>query len=212
MLFLLFFALWPSAAPAPGAPVILVLGDSLSAAYGIPRDAGWVSLLQRRLDTKKWDYRVVNASISGETSRGGRYRIAPTLEEHRPAIVILELGGNDGLRGLSLAETESNLAAIIETCRRYRATVVLVGMRLPPNYGKTYTGKFQDVYSRLASSFRLPFVPFLLEGIADRPELFQSDGIHPTAAAQPAILENVWKVLLPLLKHRKGRPDPLNAP
>lgn len=188
------------ALPAQAAPTILVFGDSLSTSYGIAADAGWVSLLNHRLKQTGYNHQVINASISGETTRGGLQRIGQSLATHRPAIVILELGSNDGLRGLPLEAARSNLDAIIRVCRKERAQTLLVGMRLPPNYGKIYGDRFQDMYAELARKYRLSLVPFLLEGIADKPELFQSDGLHPTAAAQPVLMENVWKQLRPMLQ------------
>lgn len=182
------------------AATVLVFGDSLAAGYGLPQDQGWVSLLARRLHAEKFDYKVVNASISGETTLGGANRIAAALEMHRPAIVVVELGANDGLRGASLDAMRGSLEAIIDACRRANARVLLVGMRMPPNYGKDYTEKFQSIFSEIAKSRKLPLVPFLLDGFADRREFFQADGIHPAAAAQPVMLETVWKELLPLLK------------
>lgn len=187
------------AAPSWGAPVLLVYGDSLSAAYGIPREAGWVALLERRLAERAPAWRVVNASVSGETSAGGRARLPAVLDRHRPAIVVLALGANDGLRGLAPGQTSANLADMIETARRHGARVLLVGMRLPPNYGSAYTREFQAVYPELARQGGTALVPFLLDGIATRPELFQADGLHPTAAAQARILDNVWRGLAPLL-------------
>jgi acyl-CoA thioesterase-1 len=181
------------------APVILVFGDSLSASYGIPADSGWVTFLEQRIHQKKPGYRVVNASISGETTSGGRYRIEQVLAEHRPAVVILELGANDGLRGLPLDAAASNLNAIITACRNRKARVLLIGMRLPPNYGNAYSAKFQAIYQQAAQRHKIPLLPFLLEGFADNPELFQADGLHPTAAAQPLIMERVWKLLQPML-------------
>ena len=179
---------------------ILVFGDSLSAAYGLSQDAGWPSLLQARLKQKAMNYTVVNASISGETTSGGATRIAAALKAHKPRIVILELGANDGLRGLPPKEMRSNLAKIIGASQRAKARVLLVGMRMPPNYGESYTRAFAQVYTDLAHKYKLAFLPFLFEGMADRRELFQGDDMHPTAAAQPILLENVWKALLPLLK------------
>ena len=195
---LVIFALMIPAARAE--PVILVYGDSLSAAYGLPQEVGWVSLLQERLTQKNLNYRVVNASISGETTQGGLYRINSTLATHKPAIVILELGGNDGLRGLPLITTRANLDGIIQACRKQNAKVLLLGMRLPPNYGTAYEEKFQEIYRELARRHKLAPAPFMLEGIAGRRELFQADGIHPIAEAQPLIMDNVWKYLVPMLK------------
>ena len=182
-------------------PTILVFGDSLSAAYGIPQEKGWVNLLRGRLAQEKYGYQVINASISGETTAGGASRIETALTTQRPAIVILELGANDGLRGLPLADTQRNLASIIAASQKNGARVLLVGMRLPPNYGMFYAGKFQQLYADLAKRQRLAFVPFMLEGIADRQNLFQADGLHPIAQAQPRILETIWKQLRPLLSH-----------
>jgi len=200
LLLIVGFLLWGVAAQATqSAPVILVFGDSLSASYGMPVSSGWVSLLDQRVRQKKIGYRVVNASISGETTSGGRYRIEQVLAEHRPGIVILELGANDGLRGLPLDVTTSNLSAIITTCRNRQARVLLIGMRLPPNYGSAYATKFQAIYQQVAQSHKVPLLPFLLEGFADNTELFQTDGLHPTAAAQPLIMERVWKLLQPML-------------
>jgi acyl-CoA thioesterase-1 len=182
---------------------ILIVGDSLSAAYGIELSQGWVSLLEQRLTAKGLPYRVVNASISGDVSHSGLTRLPPALERYHPAIVILELGANDGLQGLSLQELEHNLAAMIEFCRRAGAQVVLAGMRIPPNYGPRYTQKFQAVYVELASHYELPLIPFLLQGVGGNPALMQSDGLHPRAEAQARILETVWSVLEPLLAGQK---------
>jgi acyl-CoA thioesterase-1 len=191
------------AAPAlAAAATITVFGDSLSSAYGIERDRGWATLLQRRLDEMKLDYKVVNASISGETTAGGVSRIAGVLATHRPAIVVIALGANDGLRGLSLDAMRANLEAMVRSSRKSGARVLLVGMRVPPNFGPGYAKKFQEVYRDIASRERIPWVPFLLEGFADKPDFFQTDSIHPTGAAQPLVLENVWKGLAPLLKKR----------
>ena len=177
----------------------MVFGDSLSAGYGLPQDTGWVSLLKRRLQAQS-QARLVNASMSGETASGGRTRIEQALKTHRPDIVILELGGNDGLRGASIDSIRDNLEAIIEACQRSKATVLLTGMQLPPNYGIAYTQKFQDIYPQLAKRHGLKLVPFLLDGFGNKREFFQSDGIHPTASAQERIVDNVWKVLSTMLK------------
>jgi acyl-CoA thioesterase-1 len=182
------------------AATLLVFGDSLSAGYGLPRELGWVYLLEQRLRAEKFDYKVVNASISGETTLGGVNRIDAALATHRPALVILELGGNDGLRGATPESIRRNLEAISDACRRARARVLLVGVRVPPNYGTAYTEKFHEVFSAVARSRKLPLVPFLLDGFASDRALFQDDGIHPTAAAQPLMLETMWKALRPLLK------------
>ncbi|HXF65327.1 MAG TPA: arylesterase [Burkholderiales bacterium] len=191
-----------AAAAAVHAATILVLGDSLSAGYGLAREKAWASLLAERLRAEGFDYKVVNASVSGETTLGGANRIEAALRQHRPAIVILALGANDGLRGMSLEAMRSNLAAIVDACRRARARVLLVGMRLPPNYGNPYAEKFARVYAELAAARALPLVPFLLDGFAEKREYFQPDGIHPTAEAQPLILETVWKELRPLLEKK----------
>ncbi len=181
-------------------PVILVLGDSLSAGYGFDIREGWVSLLQQRLQRQGYPYRVVNASVSGDTTAGGRTRLPAALKRHRPQIVVLELGGNDGLRGLSLAQTRGHLVAMIRSAQAAGAHVILVGIQLPPNYGPEYTGKFRAIYDELAREFKLTRVPFLLEGVALTPNLMQADGIHPRAAAQPRLLDNVWPQLAPLLQ------------
>ncbi|HYX63815.1 MAG TPA: arylesterase [Burkholderiales bacterium] len=179
---------------------ILVLGDSLSAAYGIAADRGWVALLGERLARERPDYRVVNASISGETSAGGRARAAAELSRHQPAVVIVELGANDGLRGLAPAQMKQNLAAIIAAAQKAGARVLLVGMKLPPNYGPEYTRRFESAFAELQQRYRTAGLPFLLEGFAEQRELFQGDNIHPTEEAQPLILANVWPKLAPLLK------------
>lgn len=187
------------AGPLRAAPVVLVYGDSLSAAYGIPREAGWVALLERRLASHEPAWRLVNASVSGETTAGGRARLPAVLARHRPDLVILVLGANDGLRGLPVKQAEANLAAMALAARARGARTLLVGMRLPPNYGSAYANQFQVVFGRVAKKHKLPLAPFLLDGIATRPELFQADGLHPTAEAQPRLLDNVWRELAPML-------------
>ena len=182
-----------------GAPRILVFGDSLSAAYGIELEDGWVALLQRRLREQDRPHRVVNASVSGETTAGGRARLPDLLAREPYALVVIELGGNDGLRGLSLAQTEDNLRAMIETARTAGAQVLLVGMRLPPNYGSTYTEAFTAIYPKLARESGVALVPFLLDGVATDPALMQPDRIHPRAEAQSRLLDTVWPALVPLL-------------
>lgn len=181
------------AAPRP----VLVLGDSLSAAHNIPLDAGWVHLLEVRLRDMKAARPVINASISGATTADGASRLPALLKEHRPALVILELGANDGLRGLPLAEIRGNLEAMIRACRAARVQVLLVGIELPVNYGPQYREGLRALYRDLATQYRLPLVPFLLDGVALQPELMQDDGMHPTAAGEPRVLDNVWKVLAP---------------
>jgi len=182
------------------AATILVYGDSLSAGYGLARGADWPALLQQRLSERRTDYKVANASISGETTLGGANRIEQALREHRPAITIVALGANDGLRGASVESMRVNLERIIEAARRAHSQVLLVGMQIPPNYGPQYTEKFRRSYGEIARAKRIPLVPFLLEGFADQREMFQNDQLHPVAAAQPLILETVWKGLGPMLK------------
>ncbi len=177
---------------------MLVYGDSLSAAYGMPERRGWVALLEERLKRERPYYNVANASISGETTAGGLARIDKVLERERPAILILELGSNDGLRGLPVAAMKKNLAAIIERSQKAGAKVLLVGMRLPPNYGEDYARAFERAFTDLAKSHRTALLPFLLEGFGEKAELFQADRIHPAEAAQPGVLKNVWKPLAPL--------------
>ncbi|WP_404298490.1 arylesterase [Halomonas sp.] len=178
-------------------PLLLVMGDSLSAAYGIEQQEGWVSLLESRLDGKA---HIINASISGETSSGGASRLPDLLGQHQPDIVLLELGGNDGLRGLPPRQFEANMAGMIEASQAADAEVLLLGIDIPPNYGQAYRDAFTGVYYRLADDFAVSLVPFLLESIALDASLMQNDGIHPTAAAQPRILENVWPELAAMLE------------
>jgi len=178
---------------------VLVYGDSLSAAYGMPERRGWVALLEERLKRERPDYSVANASISGETTAGGLSRIDKVLELHKPAIVILELGANDGLRGLPVAAMKKNLAAIIDRSRKAGARVLLVGTGMPPNYGEAYTKAFERAFADLARSHHAALLPNLLEGFAEKLELFQADRIHPSEMAQPAVLKNVWSKLAPLL-------------
>jgi len=187
---------WSAASAAAG--TILVYGDSLSAAYGISQKDGWVSLLGERL--KRSDYIVVNASISGETTSGGAARIDDTLGRYRPGVVVIALGGNDGLRGLPVAAMKANLARIVRAAQGRKARVLLVGMRIPPNYGQRYTQEFFQAFAEVAREHRTAYVPFLLDRIASRRELFQPDQIHLTAEAQPLVLETVWEGLEPLLK------------
>jgi acyl-CoA thioesterase I len=186
-------------ATAAAKPTIVVLGDSLSAEYGLPRDTGWVALMRERLASKRIDYSVANASISGDTTSGGLARLPLVMQRLKPSIVIVELGANDALRGVPLATTESNLRAIIAQIRKGNAKPILVGMYVPTNYGPDYTEKFHGLYARLSQELHTPLVPFLLAGLADKPDLFQSDQIHPTQQAQPLLLDNVWPTLKPLL-------------
>jgi acyl-CoA thioesterase-1 len=185
---------------AAQAATLLVLGDSLSSAYGIGPREGWVTLMEERLKQQKFDYNVVNASISGETTSGGAARIDEALARTRPALVIVALGGNDGLRGLPVSQIKANLARIVENAKRRGARVLLLGIRMPPNYGPQYVREFEAVFTEVARRHKVPLVPFMLQGVAERRDLMQPDNIHPTAAAQPVILETVWKKLLPLLK------------
>jgi len=186
-------------ADAGSRAVILVFGDSLSAEYGLARGTGWVALLAERLAASHPGYRIVNASVSGETTHGGATRLPALLAEHRPAIVILELGGNDALRGLSLDSVESNLDAMIRVARHAKAQVLVVGMQIPPNYGRAYAERFRDLFGPIAERHGAALTPFLLAGIADDASRFQSDRIHPNESAQPMLLENVWLGLVPLL-------------
>ncbi len=190
----------PARAADDPAPVILVVGDSLSSAYGIPVAEGWVARLQRRLEEAAYPHRVVNASISGDTTGGGLARLEAALERHRPAWVLLELGGNDGLRGIMPRVTRDNLEAMVEQVRAAGARPVLLGIRIPPNYGPVYTRRFAAVFSDVAEGHGVPLVSFLLEGVAGDPALMQDDGIHPRASGQGRILDNVWEVLRPLLE------------
>ncbi len=187
------------AAAAP-ARTILVFGDSLSAAYGLAADQGWVAMLQRRLQAQGYGYGIVNASISGETTSGGLQRLPRALRLHRPAIVILELGANDGLRGLPVEPIEDRLTRMIELAEKAGARVLILGIRLPPNYGPRYGDAFAALYPELAQQLHLPLVPFLLQRVALRPELMQADGLHPNAAGEGPVLDTVWPYLEPLLQ------------
>jgi len=184
-------------------PTILVVGDSLSAAFGIDQAEGWVQLLQNRLSTRYYHANVINASISGETTQGGLSRIAELLDKHNPDIVILELGGNDGLRGLPLTLMKDNLDRILQIISSRRIKILLLGIQLPPNYGKFYTQQFQKTYDLLAQKYQVPLVPFLLDGIATNPTLMQEDGIHPRAEAQRMVLDNVWPHLKPMIPRKQ---------
>lgn len=186
---------------AEAAPVILVFGDSLSAGYGLSASQSWPSLLQKRLTTERKNYFVVNASISGETSAGGLSRLPIALAQHQPAIVIIELGANDGLRGLAVQDMQKNLNRMVALAKQHHAKVLLIGVRLPPNYGMDYTQKFQQVFVAVAHQQKVAFLPSLLNGIETNPALFQADGFHPIASAELTVLDTVWHALLPLLKH-----------
>jgi len=198
-------AIAPAAHAADGAPLVLIVGDSLSAEYGLGRGQGWVALLEERLVREKVQARVVNASISGDTTAGGRSRLPALLRQHRPAVVVIELGGNDALRGLPLSTTRDNLTAMARAAREAGARVLILGMEMPPNYGARYAADFRAVFQDVAQAERAALLPFFLKGVADRAdptELFQPDRIHPNARAQPIMLENVWPLLRPLLRPR----------
>jgi acyl-CoA thioesterase-1 len=183
--------------------VILVFGDSVSAGYGIRIEQGWVNLLAQKITQLGYKFKIVNASVSGETTAGGLARLPHALDVQQPQILILELGGNDGLRSLPLETTHDNLARMIQLARGRGITVLLVGMRMPPNYGERYTSGFQQMYSELAQQYKLPWVPFLLEKVALNPALMQADGIHPTEPGEPLLLDTVWPKLEPLLGAKK---------
>ncbi|WP_428240495.1 arylesterase [Gynuella sp.] len=182
------------------AKTILVLGDSISAAYGIPADAGWVTLLQQKLQQQGSDDQVINASFGGATSESGVQRLPGLLTQYQPDILLLELGGNDGLQGKPVPYITQNLRTMIMTAQASQVQVVLLGIKIPPNYGSRYTEPFFQQYESLADEYKLFYVPFILEGIAENPALMQNDGIHPVAEAQPMIVQNIWPVLAPLLK------------
>ena len=185
--------------PAVAKQTILILGDSISSAYGIDKEQGWVALLQQRLDSHYPGWQVINASVSGDTTRTGLNRLGPALDEHRPTILIVELGGNDGLRGLPFSEIRTSLSAIIETALARDVQVLLAGIRLPPNYGEAYNSIFTGIYSEVAGKYDISLVPQLMYQVAEKSELMQEDGIHPTAEAQPQLLENVWVELESML-------------
>jgi len=184
----------------PATATLIVVGDSLSAGHGMAPTQSWVHLLGSRLQDKGYHYQVINASISGDTTGGGKSRFLAALQKFKPAVVILELGANDGLRGLSLKEMQTNLATMIEQAQQVNAKVLLLGMKIPPNYGKAYAWQFEQIYVKLAAQYQVPLVPFLLEGVADQPALLQEDNMHPTAAAQSRLLETVWGTLAQMLK------------
>lgn len=179
-------------------PVILFFGDSLSAAYGIPKEQGWVNLVALRLKDKQLPYEVANASVSGETTAGGLSRLPAALKQFKPSIVVIELGANDGLRGLALDAMKNNLEKMIQASQQVKAKVVLLGMLIPPNYGPKYTQGFKAIYADLSDKYKIPFVPFFLEGVSGHRELVIEDGLHPNVIAQPKILDNVWPTLQPL--------------
>ena len=188
-----------SRADGEAAPVILVFGDSLSAGYGVPPGQGWVDLLAKKIEHAGYDFNVVNASVSGETTEGGLARLPRALALHRPRVLILELGANDGLRGLPVADAQDNLDHMIILAQSHDARVLLVGMLMPPNYGERYTSAFHAAFGDLAQSHHLALVPFLMAGVALHSELIQADGLHPNERGQPLLLDNVWPVLQPML-------------
>ena len=193
----------PALATSKAPRSILVLGDSLSAEYGLARGTGWVALLEKRLAAEKLSATVVNASVSGDTTSGGRARLPALLAQHQPGVVVIELGGNDALRGLPIKNTEDNLAAMVQAAQKAGAQVLLVGMQVPPNYGGDYTRRFAAVFETVARKHKTALVPFLLEGVAngaDATRLFQPDRIHPNAQAHPIMLDNVWPVMRTLLR------------
>jgi len=196
-------ALFPAVVRADAAPALLVVGDSISAGYGLPQGAGWVALLAARLKAERYPYRVVNASITGDTTAGGRARLPGALAREKPAIVVIELGGNDGLRGGDLASTRANLDAMVGDAQRTGAKVLLVGTQLPPNYGPAYTRDYAAIFGDVARARKTALVASLFEGFGERNEMFQSDRIHPVAAAQATMLDTVWKALQPMLARPK---------
>lgn len=192
-----------ASASAYSAPkTVLVVGDSLSAEYGLTRGAGWVALLEQKLKAEKIDARIVNASISGETTSGGRTRLPALLTQHKPQIVVIELGANDGLRGLPVASAEANLRQMVTLSQKQDAKVMLIGMRMPPNYGRAYTERFFNMYGTLSKDLKAPLVPFMLEGVADKPALFQADRLHPNAEVHPIILNNIWPTISNMIRQR----------
>ena len=198
-LFLLSALLTASASAYSAPKTVLVLGDSLSAEYGLNRGAGWVALLEHKLKAEHVDAVIVNASISGETTSGGRSRLPRLMEQYHPGLVVIELGANDGLRGLPLASAEDNLRKMVSLAKEDKAQVLLVGMRLPPNYG-SYADQFFGLFKKLSQQMKVPLVPFMLEGVADKPQLFQADRLHPAAEAHPIILANIWPQFSTLIK------------
>jgi acyl-CoA thioesterase I len=189
------------AAPAFSAQKILIFGDSLSSGYGIERSQSWVSLLEAKIKKQNPSAQVINASISGETTIGGANKIQQVLQLHHPDIILIALGGNDGLRGLNLNEMQANLETIIKAAKKTGSEVMLIGMKIPPNYGMQYTQQFHATYQNLSQQYQTQLVPFLLEGVGGNPALMQQDGLHPNATAQPKILDNVWVTLSPLLQN-----------
>lgn len=197
-------------AAAQTPPVVLVLGDSLSAGYGLPQGKGWVDLLRGKIEAERYGFKVVNASVSGETTLGGRNRLPALLKAHKPAVVVVELGANDALRGTDLATTRANLKTIVAAAQAAKASVLIVGMRIPPNYGPDYTTRFHGLFEEVAKETRSALVPFMLDAFAQRRELFQEDGLHPVVAAQPLILDTIFAKLKPLLDRAKPRAGSLS--
>jgi acyl-CoA thioesterase-1 len=193
-------ALAASASVYSAPKTVLVVGDSLSAEYGLARGSGWVALLGQRLQADKISANIVNASISGDTTAGGLSRLPALLQQHHPSVVVLELGANDGLRGLPVKSAETNLRTMIDMAEKAHAKVLLVGMRMPPNYGRAYTERFAGMYKDLSKQEKVPLVPFMLDGVAQEPANFQADRLHPVANAHPTILNNIWPQLAPLIK------------
>ncbi|MEP6941912.1 MAG: arylesterase [Betaproteobacteria bacterium] len=187
----------PAASPAP--PVILIVGDSISAGYGLPADASWPTLLQRRLKADNYPHQVVNASISGDTTAGGRARLDALLARHHPSITVIELGGNDGLRGNSVDAMRDNLDTMVQSAQKSGSKVLMVGMRMPPNYGPTYVARFDGTFAEVSKTRKTALVPFFFEGLVSDDAMFQPDRVHPVASAQPKLLDNVWPALKPLL-------------
>ena len=194
------FALAASGSAYSAPKTVLVVGDSLSAEYGLARGSGWVALLERKLKAEKLDARIVNASISGDTTSGGRSRLPALLSQHKPDVVVLELGANDGLRGLPIPSAEDNLRSMVKLSRQNKAKVLLVGIHMPPNYGRAYTERFTGMYKDLSTQLKVPLVPYMLQGVELVPTNFQADRMHPLATAHPVILNNIWPQLAPLIK------------
>jgi len=198
-LFIFIILALPSLSAQGKQPGILVIGDSLSAGYGMDIAQSWPMLLQKRLNQEQLGYQVINASVSGDTTRTALNRLPQALAQHQPAVVIISLGGNDGLRGIPLSEMQNSLSKMVQLSQQHQARVLLAGVRLPPNYGKVYIERFSSVYETLASDTNSPLVQHLLANVAEHPELMQEDGLHPNAAGQPQILDNIWPKLVPLL-------------
>jgi acyl-CoA thioesterase-1 len=195
------FALAASGSAYSAPKTVLVVGDSLSAEYGLARGSGWVALLEQKLKAEKLDARIVNASISGDTTSGGRSRLPALLAQHKPSVVVLELGANDGLRGLPVPSAEDNLRAMVKLAKQNNVRVLLVGIRIPPNYGRAYTDRFTGMYKALSSDMKVPLVPYMLQGVDMVPANFQDDRLHPLANAHPVILNNIWPQLAPLIRN-----------